>query len=174
MKPNRPLLMSFATMALAGLGCAHAKPPPDTEVHVQAAPATSQPAPSTAQAPTPAPHDEDDEALLRGDVLHFGFGLADLTDESRARLKHVADLMSAHGELRIRIDGNTDERGTEEYNLELGQRRAEVAKKYLAGLGVEASRVSTLTHGKDKPVASAHDEGAWAQNRRDEIAVQKE
>ncbi|MBS2032617.1 MAG: OmpA family protein [Deltaproteobacteria bacterium] len=172
MKLDHALFAGIGAAALSCLGCAHAKPPPDAEVHVHQVPAAAKPAPAVAQAP--APQDTDYEAMLRGDVLHFGFGIAELTDDDRGRLQHVSDLMRAHGELRIRIDGNTDERGTEEYNLELGQRRAEVAKKYLTALGVDGSRVSTLSHGKDNPVAGTHDEASWAQNRRDDIAVKRD
>jgi len=172
MKLEHTLFAGMGALCLSGLGCAHAKPPPDAEVHVHDAQVTAKEQPQEAQAPAPKADDADYAAMLRGDVLHFGFGLAELTDENRARLQHVSDLMHAHSDLRIRVDGNTDERGTEEYNLELGQRRADVAKKYLTALGVDGSRISTITHGKDAPVASAHDEGAWAQNRRDDIAAQ--
>jgi peptidoglycan-associated lipoprotein len=76
--------------------------------------------------------------------------------------------MKAHPAARIRIAGNCDELGTTEYNLALGQRRAEVARKYLANLGVATSRVETISYGEEKPVATGHDAESHAKNRRDD------
>ena len=112
--------------------------------------------------------------MLRGDVLHFGFDQADLTDESRQRLQHVAEVMKSHGKVALTISGNTDERGTEEYNLALGQRRAEVARKYLVALGIEGARVKTVSYGKEKPAEAGHDEPSYEANRRDEVQVNHE
>ena len=71
---------------------------------------------------------------------------------------------------RVRIEGNCDERGTVEYNLVLGQKRADAAKGYLVNLGVDASRLDTISYGKEKPVDPGHNEAAWAKNRRDHFA----
>jgi len=71
--------------------------------------------------------------------------------------------------VKIRIDGNCDERGTEEYNLQLGDRRASAAKTYLTKLGIADGRISIVSYGKDHPVATGHDEQAWYQNRRDDF-----
>jgi peptidoglycan-associated lipoprotein len=156
---------------LGAAGCAHA-PPPVATVQTQSEPvAAAKPEPVAAPAPQTQAQD-DIEAMLRGDVLHFGFDEAQLADDSRQRLQNVADAMQKHPEVSIAIAGNTDERGTEEYNLELGQRRAEVAKRYLVSLGVSEARVKTVSYGKERPAASDHDEQAWAANRRDEVAVQ--
>ena len=170
---SRLLLGLFLPCAATALGCAHAAPPPTEETHVTPAPVTAA-APKPEPAPTPAKAPEEDlEAMLRGDILHFGFDAADLTPESRTRLAHVAQVMAAHPSISISIAGNTDERGTEEYNLALGQRRAEVARKYLVDLGVDGARIKTLSYGKEQPAESGHDEGAWAANRRDELNVHK-
>jgi len=137
-----------------------------------------QPAPVAAVEPPPAPAtapptqaEDDIAAMLAGQVLHFAFDEAQLADESRQRLQHVAEAMQKHPDVAITISGNTDERGTEEYNLHLGQRRAEVAKRYLLGLGIPEARVKTVSYGKERPAESGHDEPAWAANRRDEVAV---
>jgi len=159
----------FAPLALGAAGCAHAPPPaPVEDTHTQTV--AAKPPPPVAAAPAPA-QDPDVEAMLRGDVLHFGFDQAELTDESRTRLQHVADVMKQHGTVALTISGNTDERGTEEYNLALGQRRAEVARKYLVALGIEGARVKTVSYGKEKPAEAGHDEGSYQANRRDEVSV---
>jgi peptidoglycan-associated lipoprotein len=109
------------------------------------------------------------ERILDGTVLHFGFDEANLTAESRERLNAIAAVLRERPALVVRVAGNCDERGTEEYNLALGERRASAAKKYLVDLGIGADRIGTISYGKEHPAAIGHDERAWAQNRRDEF-----
>jgi len=85
----------------------------------------------------------------------------------------VAGVLTAHPELKVRIEGNCDERGSEQYNLALGQRRADAAKKYLAGLGVQSPQITAISFGAEKPKAQGHDEEAWKQNRRDDVSAQR-
>ncbi len=85
-------------------------------------------------------------------------------------LQQVAKVMRAHPSLKLRIAGNCDERGTEEYNLMLGQRRAEVARRYLSDLGVREPQLDTISYGDERPAAEAHTPEAWAKNRRDELS----
>jgi peptidoglycan-associated lipoprotein len=167
---------SFLVGSLVLAGCAHAPPPEQTvtETHASAAPPRVAEAPKPAPAPAPAPTaDADLEALLRGDVVHFGFDEAQLTGESQQRLQKLSQVMQAHPEVQLTVAGNCDELGTEEYNLALGQKRAAVAKAYLQKLGVDPARVNTVSYGKERPLESGHDEQARAANRRDDLTLRK-
>ena len=99
---------------------------------------------------------------------------ADLWSEpeyGQGSCSHRPRSLKAHPAARIRIAGNCDELGTEEYNLALGQKRAEVAKHYLVDLGISASRVDTISYGKERPVSEGHDAEAHAANRRDDAQL---
>ncbi len=82
-------------------------------------------------------------------------------------MKKNADWFKANANQKVRIEGNCDERGTVEYNLALGQKRADSAKNYLVGLGVNAASLDTISYGKERPVCNEHNEECWAKNRRD-------
>jgi peptidoglycan-associated lipoprotein len=112
----------------------------------------------------------DFQALIGSTVLHFDFDEAVLKVDDQHQLQKVAEAMRSTAKAKIRIEGNCDERGTEEYNMALGYRRAAVAKKYLSDLGIAETRVETISYGFNKPVDSRHNEEAWAANRRDEFA----
>ena len=148
--------------------CAHQQateaPPP---------PVVAQAAPPVAEAPDKDKADDTAELkrILSGPIAHFEFDQAQLTSESRQKLQTLAAAMKAHPAARIRVAGNCDELGTTEYNLALGQRRAEVARKYLVELGVTDSRVETISYGEERPVASGHDAESHAQNRRDDVEL---
>ena len=103
--------------------------------------------------------------------IHFAYDRFDLRPEEREILDIHAQWLKAHLEYVVRIEGNCDERGTVEYNIALGQRRADSAAKYLENLGVEKSRMSTVSYGKERPVDPAHTEEAWEKNRRDHFVV---
>lgn len=79
--------------------------------------------------------------------------------------------MKRNATIKVRIEGNCDERGSDEYNLALGERRAQVAARYLTTLGISGERLSTISYGKEKPVDPGHDENAWARNRRDDFVI---
>jgi len=105
------------------------------------------------------------------DKIYFDFASAELSNAARATLaKNAAVLMKAT-DARIRIEGNCDEHGSAEYNLALGERRAQVARKYLETLGVAGGRLATVSFGKEHPADQGHDEAAWRKNRRDEFVV---
>src|SRR5262249_55449584 len=93
-----------------------------------------------------------------------------LKPDDQHQLQNVAAAMRSRSKAKIRIEGNCDERGTEEYNMALGYRRAAVAKKNLSDLGVDETRIDTISYGFNKPVDSGHNEQAWAANRRDDFA----
>lgn len=99
--------------------------------------------------------------------IHFDFDKSFIKDADRPDLQSIATYMKHHPGVRVRIEGNCDERGTAEYNMALGERRAESAKKYLSELGVPAGKISMISFGKEKPLDPGHNEEAWAKNRRD-------
>ena len=101
----------------------------------------------------------------------FDFDRSEIRADQVETIEKNADFLKANPDKNIRIEGNCDERGTNEYNLALGERRAQSAKKYLVNLGIEASRLSTLSLGEEKPYAHGSDENAWSQNRRDDFVV---
>jgi peptidoglycan-associated lipoprotein len=104
-------------------------------------------------------------------MIYFDLDKSDLTDQDKASLDQKIPILNANPSLRIRVAGNCDERGSDEYNLALGQRRAAAAKRYLTDHGVDGGRVDVISYGKERPVAQGHDEGAWAQNRNDQFEI---
>ncbi|MFZ0451967.1 MAG: peptidoglycan-associated lipoprotein Pal [Desulfatiglandaceae bacterium] len=115
----------------------------------------------------------DQKNAFEDERIHFAFDKADLTSESQMILKKKADWLNQHPEYSVRIEGNCDERGTAEYNLALGQRRASAAEKFLATLGIAENRLSTVSYGEERPIDPAHNEAAWALNRRDDFKLIK-
>jgi len=117
------------------------------------------------------PGSQEDLVLNVGDRVFFGFDKFNLADKARATVQRQAQWLKANPTVTVTIEGHADERGTREYNLALGERRATAVKNYLVTLGVSASRVSTISFGKERPVALGHTEAAWSQNRRGVMAV---
>ena len=103
-------------------------------------------------------------------TVYFDFDVYELKSEGRTQLESLAECLRGSS-VNIIIEGHTDERGTVEYNLALGEKRAKAAASYLKDLGVDASRVKVVSYGKEKPVDTEHNEAAWAKNRRSEIKV---
>ncbi len=100
------------------------------------------------------------------DRVFFDYDSSVITAEGEGTLQKQADYLKSHSSVNVTIEGHCDERGTREYNLALGERRATAAKNYLVSLGVDASRVQTISYGKERPAVVGDDESAWAQNRR--------
>ena len=105
--------------------------------------------------------------------IYFDFDSSTLSDISRQTLTKNFETLKQNPLARIRIEGHCDERGSDEYNLALGERRARTAVRYLTTLGIPAERLSTISYGKEKPADPGHDEAAWAKNRRDEFVITK-
>ncbi len=103
--------------------------------------------------------------------VHFEFDKSRITDEAAATLQRKADVLRAHPDLRIAIEGHCDERGSLEYNMALGQRRAQSTMQYLVNLGLTGDTFSTVSYGEERPAAQGDNEGAWAQNRRAEFVI---
>ena len=100
-----------------------------------------------------------------GDRVFFEFDRYSLRPDGEATLRRQAEFLLANPGLSITVSGHCDERGTREYNLALGERRANTAKNYLVSLGVDAGRITTVSYGKERPIVLGHNESAWAQNR---------
>ena len=107
-----------------------------------------------------------DKALVN---IHFDFDKSDIKEADRSILQGIADFMKAYPQAKVEIQGHCDERGTNEYNLALGNRRAAAALAYLKTLGVDEARFTTISFGKEKPLCTEAKEACWSQNRRDEF-----
>ena len=105
--------------------------------------------------------------------IYFEFDKYDLTAESKSALSENASVMMKHSGFSILIEGHCDERGTEEYNLALGEKRALAARDYLVGFGIARDRISVISYGEEKPVDPRHNEEAWGKNRRAKFVVTK-
>jgi len=104
--------------------------------------------------------------------IYFAFDSHQLSSEARAKLKKKAKLLQKYSDMELNIGGHCDERGTEEYNLALGERRAKAAYEFLIVLGVDSSRMSYVSYGEEDPLVEGHNEEAWAKNRRAEFQVE--
>jgi peptidoglycan-associated lipoprotein len=139
-----------------------------------AASCASQPEEEVITEPETAPVVEDtgpvagsvaDFQQTAGDRVFFGFDQYSLTAETRETLSDQAAWLQSYPDVKIQVAGNCDERGTREYNLALGARRANAVKDYLVGLGVDPSRITTISYGKERPIDPRSNEEAWALNR---------
>jgi peptidoglycan-associated lipoprotein len=162
------------------------KKPPTEPPTTTAPPVTERPAPAeeipkeqgfdeTREVPS-APLSEDAEiARLNAQKvlgpIYFDFDKSDLRPDALEQLRKNAEWLKANTQYRVRIEGNCDERGTVEYNLALGERRAVAARNYLTKAGISASRLETISYGEEHPVDPGHNEAAWAKNRRDDFVI---
>jgi peptidoglycan-associated lipoprotein len=180
MRPSSQLLV----LAFAGLAAAcGGKPAPE-----QPAP---EPTPAPAPAPAPAPVDDSAErrradsiaaanaaaeraravAADMAAMINFDYDQAVIRSTDQATLDRKAAILGANPNVKLQISGHADERGSDEYNLALGNRRAAAAKRYLENKGVDGSRMEVVSYGEERPLNAGHDEAAYAQNRRDEFQV---
>lgn len=113
----------------------------------------------------PVPGSQEDLVATAGDRIFFDFDKAAVRPDGKVTLDKQAAWLAKYGSVNVQIAGNCDERGTREYNLALGQRRANASASYLLAKGVAKARLSTISYGKDRPTAAGSDEQAWAQNR---------
>ena len=157
-----------ALLILAG-GCSKkaSQAPPATTP-----PPATQPAEAPPQTPAEPPPATPEPVSVSWQDAYFDYDSADLRDDARGALDADAKMLADHANAKLTIEGHCDERGTPEYNLALGERRANAAKDYLVAHGVDGSRVETISYGEERPFATGHDEASWAQNRRAHL-VQK-
>jgi peptidoglycan-associated lipoprotein len=118
------------------------------------------------------PGSVDDLVLNVGDRVFFDYDRADLKSEAKTTLERQAAWLKQFRKLAITVEGHADERGTREYNLALGERRAQAIKDYLVSLGVSTSRIKTISYGKERPAVLGSDESSWSQNRRGVSVIQ--
>lgn len=187
MKRNHHLLAWSAAVALFAAACGGHRPPVVSKTPGQTRP-TPAPPPSLPSQPVDAgpginPVDRDSPGVSEGfpgidsseasplSDVHFGFNDAKLSEQARATLEKHAEWLQGRRDVKVKIEGHCDERGTVEYNLALGAQRAKAALDYLTRLGVAADRLTPVSFGKEKPLDSGHSEEAWAKNRRAHFAV---
>ncbi len=113
-----------------------------------------------------------DHEIFKSDTVHFEYDRSTVKESERSKIGHVADYLKANPNTALEIEGHCDERGTEEYNRSLGERRALALREQLIGLGIDANRIDTISFGKDRPVATGHDEASRSQNRRGEFVLE--
>ena len=113
----------------------------------------------------------EDAQQLKSETVLFDFDSSVVKASEKPKVAAVADYLKANAVKAVRIEGNCDERGTEEYNRSLGERRALAVREELVRLGTDSGRIDTISYGKDKPAVQGHDESAWRQNRRDDFIV---
>lgn len=174
MKTSR-ILFTAVVLSLALGGC-RKKPAPAPAPEPAPAPAATQPQPQPPAPPATDPNREREEAIRRArEILerrvHFDFDDASIRPDARAILDEKIPVLRQYPDVRILVEGHCDERGSNEYNLALGSRRAESIKRYLVDAGISADRIETISYGEERPLVAASNEEAWAQNRRGEFRI---
>jgi peptidoglycan-associated lipoprotein len=175
--------LAFGIIATLAFGACKRKPAPQTP------PPQQPPTQTVSNPPAPAPTETcdaacraaaADEARRRAianatamltTTIYFEYDASDITDDSRAKLDAKVPVLTQNTGVRIRISGHTDSRGSDEYNLALGQRRAAAAKRYLTDRGIDGGRIEIVSFGEERPKCTDEAESCWLQNRRDEFEI---
>ncbi len=157
-------LMLAAVTALLAAGCA--SKPKTTDAGTDANSAAAETNVVSDRDSLTDPMGSDSGKISGLNTIYFEYDQARLTNEARNTLSQNADWIKKNGNFTIQIEGHTDDRGSNEYNLSLGERRAKSVKTYLESLGVEAKRMTILSYGEEKPIATGDGEGVWGKNRR--------
>jgi peptidoglycan-associated lipoprotein len=168
MRPSKLVVVPLMSLVVIFSGCGGKKEP--AEPAAPPAPVVEAPPPP---APPPPPPPAPVETPLVLDRIYFDFDKYDLREDARTTLAEDARRMQGKAGSRVSIEGHCDERGTVEYNLALGEKRAAAAKDYLVNYGITADRLSTVSFGEERPLDPAGTEEAYAKNRRDEFVVQQ-
>ncbi|MFM7347832.1 MAG: peptidoglycan-associated lipoprotein Pal [Tagaea sp.] len=158
------LLSTLAAVAL--LGACASDPAPTATTGGTGAAAPAAPAAPAAAAPGIRPGSQEDLVQNVGDRVFYDYDKSELRPEARRTIERWAAWMRQHANVTITIEGHADERGTREYNIALGERRATAARNFLVSQGIDARRVATISYGKERPAVLGSNEGAWRQNRR--------
>lgn len=188
---NRKLMiwMVVPLLALVLTGCPKKKPatpPADLDVDTQPVTTTTPPAQEVVDTPVTTTEDETEDPFLSSDLqvvndelrrrgfsadVYFQYDEDSLSEETREKLARNAELLRAQAQFMVTIEGHADERGTNEYNLALGERRANAVRDYLTSLGVDGGRLRTLSYGEERPVCTTTDESCLSQNRRAHMII---
>lgn len=161
------LLFAMALPIIALIGCGGEPPPPPPPPPVETIDTTTPEPPPPPPPPPPKP--KLTEAQLK--TVYFDFDKFNLRSDAKAMLDANYALLNEFPDAIIKIEGHCDERGTVEYNIALGDKRANAAKDYLVGLGLAPNRVSTISYGEERPAVMGDNEAAWAKNRRCEFKI---
>ena len=165
------ILILGLVISIAGLnGCSKKKKITPVVEEKKEAPAP-KPAPPAVVPKAPEKKEEGVPRDLSFQTLFFDFDKSNIRSDQRGTMQRNAQLLSKYQTVKIRIEGHCDERGTDEYNLALGQRRADSVQSFLSDYGISSSRISTVTYGEMRPADPGHNEVAWAKNRRCEIII---
>lgn len=167
-----------------------ATPPADLNVETTTVPApppaTPPPTQEVQQPAAPQVNDQKEDPLMSSDLqvvnselqrrgfspdVYFDYDESNLSDDTRDKLSRNADLLKSNAQFSVTIEGHADSRGTSEYNLALGERRANAVRDYLASLGIAATRMRTISYGKERPVCTEEVESCWSQNRRAHMVI---
>lgn len=105
------------------------------------------------------------------EMVHFDYDKSDIRADAQEILRRKADVLRASPQVKLQIEGHADDRGSEEYNIALGNRRAEAVRQFLVGFGLDESRFTIISYGEERPIAQGHNEDAWAQNRRAQFDI---
>ncbi len=163
----RPRLVRFALMiGCASLAACAPKPPADLPPAPESPSVSSNSPAPMLRGPLPGSEADFMAAMAGQDVIHFALDKFNIDPVSSAALQAQSQWLSRYPGKHITIEGHCDERGTRDYNLALGERRANAAKNFLTSLGIDAGRISTISYGKERPIAMGSNEDAWARNRR--------
>jgi peptidoglycan-associated lipoprotein len=169
--------IGLATAAAAALAACASHPPPPPAAPVAPPPREAPPpsgyegAPGGSVSRSAIPGSEQDFVVNVGDRVYFDFDAATIRADAGPLLTGQADWLRHYPAVRVRIEGNCDERGTREYNFALGARRADAVRDFLIAHGVAPGRITTISYGKEQPVDGGHDDGAWAKNRNAHTAI---
>ena len=161
---NRSAIVLVAAASALALTACSKKPPAQLPPAPQDTTGPAQQLPPTGV--TPGTEEHFKQVMNGRDVIYFDTDKYNVDSDDAAALRQQAQYLLQYPNIRATIEGHCDERGTREYNLALGERRANAAKNYLVSLGVPAARLTTISYGKERPVALGSNEQAWAQNRR--------
>lgn len=159
-------MLLLAALVVMSPGCAKKQPPP---------PVTQQPPPAQPQRPDTTvtrPPVQEQEPEFEAQDIRFDYDKANIRDDARTTLTALGKYLMETPSARVLIEGHADERGTTEYNLALGERRAKAARDWLVAYGVGSDRISTVSYGKERPLDPGHDESAWSRNRRAHFVLQ--
>jgi peptidoglycan-associated lipoprotein len=160
---------SLVALALLAIGCSHAQ-----DIKPTPAPAVAKaPVPPPAPAAAPVPCPSCSVLLPPLAMIHFGFDDVVLHEEDLVIVNAIGDYLQKVAATTVTIAGHCDERGTVEYNIALGDRRAQAAKEYLVRLGLDPARARTISYGEARPLDTGHNESAWARNRRAEFQIEE-
>ena len=165
MAPSQKLIAAVLGIALATTGCGRKEVAeiPEPVYEAPSPVATPAPTPVTVDPITPAP---DTRLLTLEEQIHFALDRSDLSPDARAILAAKVEILRSEPGLTLRIDGHTDERGSDEYNLALSKRRAAEAKRFMVTQGIAVTRLESVGYGEEQPLDRAGGETAWAMNRR--------